>query len=379
MNEFLAEDLVRLKGEVGAPRLSLFLPLSPGTSRSSKVRIRAKNALLRADKAMRETSSARPDTAHVLGLVKEALDQARPMGGNHLGLAVFADSERVRRYVVPLRLPELAAVGDRYTIAPVLPALNGQGRFYVLTLSQDEIRLHQGSPLSLEPVEVEGLELSAWRTMPRLRTPEVHAFVADRGGQRSRAIFHAVDRESNQRKERALQHFRGTDRALREVLQPSGAPLILAGVQHLQALYRAVNTYPHLLEAGIDGTAEQTDLEQLYRLARAAAEPEIRRHRRAALERYHELRGTGRTVGTVTDVHRAAVEGRVETVLINERACSWPSASAEHTLLPLDSTASADEEIELAVVETLRQSGTALVIPEGEWPAAEDVVAVLRY
>lgn len=48
MNELLSADLVRLKQEAEGPRLSLFLPLSPGSPRSTKTRIRAKNVLAKA-------------------------------------------------------------------------------------------------------------------------------------------------------------------------------------------------------------------------------------------------------------------------------------------------------------------------------------------
>src|SRR3712207_1024866 len=160
--------------------------------------------------------------------------------------------------------------------------------------------------------------------MPRPRAPQVHAFLADRGGGGTRAVFHGVGRDSDERKTRALQHFRGIDRALRQVFEGGDqAPLVLAGVRYLQALYRAVNTYPHLLEHGIDGNPELMDREELHRRARALAEPQMRRGASDAIKRYHDLRGTGRTVSDPEEVLRAAAEGQVETLLVNESACTW--------------------------------------------------------
>jgi hypothetical protein len=378
MTELLAEDLVRLKRETGGPRLSLFLPLAPQSAHSTRLRTRTKNALLRADQALRASGDLGAEGAQVLSRAHEALSEPRPRGRKHLGLALFADAERVRRYLVPLRLPALAAVGDRFTIAPLLAAITTPGCFYVLALGQEEIRLYRGTSLALQPLDGAGLELAAWRTMPRSRARQAHAVGAAPSGPGGRAIFNGVDRESDDRKARTLEHFRGTDRALRETLRPAGAPLVLAGAPHLQALYRSVNSYPHLLDAGIDGSPEQLGTEQLHRLAWAIAEPALAGGRHAAVERYLELRGSGRTVEGVDEVYRAAVESRVETVLVDERACAWPAESAEDTLLLLDATPSAGERLELAVVETLRGSGTAFVIPEREWPADGEAVAILR-
>lgn len=166
---------------------------------------------------------------------RQALEHARPLGETHLGVAVFADAANVRIYHVPLRLPELAVIGDGFTITPLLPSLNVQGPFFLLTLTQDCIQLFKGTSLSLERVDVDGLDSAAWTTMPPPRSPQVHAFLADRGGQGTRAVFHGVQPAADERKTRALQHFRGTDRALRELLKPDQAPLVLAGARSLQA------------------------------------------------------------------------------------------------------------------------------------------------
>ncbi|WP_369134855.1 hypothetical protein [Modestobacter sp. I12A-02662] len=135
-------------------------------------------------------------------------------------------------------------VGDRFTISPLLPTINVHGPYFLLALTQDDIRLFRGTALALERVDVAGLELAAWTTMPRPRAPRLPASLADRGGPGSRAIFAGAGRGSDERKARVRQHFHGTDRALRGVLtEHVQAPLVLAGARHLQALYRAVNTY----------------------------------------------------------------------------------------------------------------------------------------
>ena len=63
---------------------------------------------------------------------------------------------------------------------PLLPLLIGGGRFYVMALSQDEIRLFEGTRFSLDELAVDGLPLAMWLTMPR-RRPQVRAFLTDRG------------------------------------------------------------------------------------------------------------------------------------------------------------------------------------------------------
>jgi hypothetical protein len=379
VNGLLSHDLIRLKQGGEGPRLSLFLPLSPGSPRATKTRIRAKNALASAEHALRSEGLPNAQVNNLVGLARQALEDARPLGDQHLGVAVFADADNARAYQVPLRLPELAVVGDRFFITPLLPSLSMQGEFFLLTLTQNSIQLFRGTSLSLEPVDVEGLELAAWTTMPPPRAPQVHAFVADRGGHRSHAIFHGVDRETDERKTRALQHFRGTDRALREVLEVDRAPLVLAGARQLQVLYRAVNTYPRLLLAGIDGNPEQMNPEQLHRQAWVRAEPELQRGRSAAIKRYLDLRGTGLTVDNAEEAHRAAVEGQVDTLLIRESACSWNSTGNDPALIRLGCPPAVEEQLDFAVVDTLCRAGAVFVVPDADMPEQSSAAAILRY
>jgi hypothetical protein len=57
--------------------------------------------------------------------------------------------------------------------------------------------------------------------MPR-RPPQVHAFLADRGGSGGRAMYHGSG--DHDAKPLVLQHFRRVDRALSELLGADQAP-----------------------------------------------------------------------------------------------------------------------------------------------------------
>jgi len=377
VKELLAGDLLRLEKAVGGPRLSLFLPLSPGSPRSTMARIRAENLLHRAEQALRSDGLPGPAVTDLVNRVRGALARARPMNGNHKGLAVFADADDVATFDVPLRLPELAAVGDRFALTPLLPTINLQGRFFLLTLTQDRLRLFEGTALTWVPVDLEGRELAAWTTMPPPRAAQVHTFLADRGGQGTRAVFHGVDSASDERTARALQHLRGADRALREVLGADQPPLVLAGVRPLQALYRAVSSYPNLLEAGIDGNPELIHPDELHRQAWAIAEPELRRGAASALGRYRELRGTGRTLSDPEEVHRAAAGGRVETLLVAESACAWGAGDGD-PVVRLGAAPQAEERLESTVVATLGTDGAVFVVPDADLPEPSSAAAVLR-
>jgi hypothetical protein len=359
VHELLAADLLRLEQEsAGGPRLSVFLPLSPGSPRSRKTRVRAEKLLHRAEQALRCDGLPSATVAELMGRVRGALDRARPLNGNHRGVAVFADAEDVRTYDLPLRLPELVAVGNRFAVAPLLPAIDLHGRFFLLTLTHERIRLHEGSALTLEPVDLAGRELAAWTTLPPSRG-------------------HGVDSAAEERTTRVRQHFRGTDRALHEVLGEDRPPLVLAGARPLQALYRAASTYPHLLESGIEGNPELIGGDRLHRQSWAIAEPELRRGAAAAVTRFRHLQGTGRTSSDPEEIRRAARDGRVETLLVGQSACAGRPGPGR-SVLRLGSAPQAEERLESTVVDTLSRAGAVFVVPDADLPGSSPTAAVLR-
>ena len=70
------------------------------------------------------------------------------------GLAIFLSANRVRRYRLPLHFEELVVVIDNFYIRPLLPLFTGDGQFYILALSQNDVRLLNGTRYSVSEVDI---------------------------------------------------------------------------------------------------------------------------------------------------------------------------------------------------------------------------------
>jgi hypothetical protein len=362
-----ARILTRLHDEHGGVRISMFLPTHRGGPQLARNRIRLKNLLRRAEQALREDGMS----AEMLEPARHLLDLGRVWERPGDGLAIFVWPGGIRHFRIPLRPPELVAVGDRFLVRPLLPLLTAGGHFYVLALNQDDIRLFKGTPYRLDEVTVDGLALAVWATMPRRRT-RVQAFVADRGGIGSRAVFGGIEDDPTPL---VLQHFRRVDRALRETLQAETAPVVLAGIRSTQALYRQVNTYPRLVGEGVDGNYRDLSLERLHRLAWPLAEPVLREDETAAADTYRKLRGTGRTSNDPAAVGVAAGQGRVETLFVRT---DKPPAGTPPIIRLLEKAGAADR-VDCVAISTLRHDGAVYAVPGDRMPDTTTMAAVLRY
>ena len=83
------------------------------------------------------------------------------------GLAIFLSSNRARRYRLPLNFAELVVVADHFHISPLLPLFTGDGQFYILALSQNEVRLLLGTRYSVSEV-TSGRWVAVWLKLSHL-------------------------------------------------------------------------------------------------------------------------------------------------------------------------------------------------------------------
>lgn len=368
-NALSAQDLIGLSEQRGGYRVSAFLT-TPRAEAADRQDVRVSNLLRQAEQALRADGVPAAAAQRVLAPARRLLGHPRRSEQPADGLALFCEQGGIRQFRVPLRLPEMVAVGDRFLVRPLLPLLGAGGPFYVLALNQDEIRLWRGSRHSLQEMALDGLPLAVWLTMPRRRA-QVHAFVADRGGAGGRAVFHGVQDDHTPL---ILQHFRRVDRALRDVLPAGDVPLLLAGVRSTQALYRQVNTHPGLIGDGIDGNPRDTSPDQLHRVAWTLAEPVLRAGETTAAATYRELQGTGRTCTDATAICAAAEQGRIETLFVRTDA---PAGTPPVVRLRAE-TGMVDHR-DSAAVAALRHNGAVYAVPRDRMPETVPMAAILRY
>jgi Bacterial archaeo-eukaryotic release factor family 7 len=155
----------------------------------------------------------------------------------------------------------------RYHLKPLLPLLAGDGRFYVLALSQNEVRLLGASRYSTDEVKLGDDVPESLADALKLDEPEkqlqFHTGSSGDGGAGRSAVFHGHGAKDDS-KDNILRYFRKIDRGLRDVLKGQEAPLVVAGVDYLLPIYREANTYSGLVEEGTTGNPEELSVEELH-------------------------------------------------------------------------------------------------------------------
>jgi Bacterial archaeo-eukaryotic release factor family 3 len=182
-------------------------------------------------------------------------------------------------------------------------------------------------------------------------------------------------------KSRLLQYCHEVEQGVHDRLKDEEAPLVLAGVDYLLALYREVNRYPHLADKEIVGNPERLRLEDLRAQAWATVQPHFQRKLIEAVAQYRQLAGGRRTSARLRAIVPAAYQGRVGVLFVAAGCEQWgtfDSASGRLQVHP-DREREDEDLLDLAAMHTLLAGGTVYAIPPDQMPTEAPLAAVFRY
>ncbi len=383
MRIFTRDELRTLTTSPQAPCVSIYMPTHRVSTQNQQDRTRLKNLIRQAQESL-QAYGLRPGAAEALLEPAAGLLGAIPFWKDKQdGLALFISPGEFRYYQLPTAFESLVVVAHRFHIKPLLTFLGGN-EFFVLALSQNAVRLFEGSRLGLSAIDdPEGVPKSladALKYDELIKQVQFRTGTGSGGARGERAaMFHGQSADDT--KDRLLRYFRQIDQGLQDFLREAQAPLVLAGVEYLLPIYKEANTYPHLLDEGITGNPEGVSPEDLHRQAWALVQPHFQREQEQAAARYRQLAGTGRTSRDPREIVPAAYHGRVEFLFVAVGRQQWgdydPGANQVH-VHPEAQTGSFDL-LDLAAAQTLLHGGAVYAVEPAAVPEEALLAAVFRY
>jgi hypothetical protein len=389
MDLFTRENLKLLLAERQGPCVSLFIPTHRGGKEEDP--IRWKNCLTDVEKRLETRGLRAPEARELLGPARRLVDEPIFWKNQSDGLAFFLAPGFLRLWRVSIPFKPLVVVGERFQVKPLLPLLDGDGRFFVLALSQNGVRLLQGTRQDISAVDLKDTPanlVEALQNHDRDEPLMYHTCPAGGAGSWG-AIYHGQGVGIDDEKDDLLRYFQQIDRGLHPVLREERAPLVVAAVDYLLPIYRQANRYPHLLSKGLEGNPDRLSDPELHDRVWPLVEPIFRQAQEKALARYQQLAGTGRTACEVADVVPAAYQGQVETLLVALNQQRWGqfdqvsgsviSVSDRPAAEPTDENEQPGTEdlLNVAAIHTLLHGGTVHLLPAAEVPGGL-LAAILR-
>jgi hypothetical protein len=375
MRSLTADRLAGLLAARRPPCVSIYLPTSPIFPDSQQNPILYRDLLRQVEDGLRRKY---PDA------VNELLERLGGVGGDALfwtqrcnGLAVFAAADLFEVLDLTKRVGPLAVVADSFHVKPLLRLLQMPDRFQVLGLTRNRVRMFEGDRDGLEEIDLKGVPATMEEALaaPPRRGEDVAAGhtrpfpvagAGHPGGHPAKGTDAKIDAEA---------FFQVVDRAVWERhSRPSGLPLILAALPVNQALFRKVSHNSQLLGEGVERDPDAATPRQLAEAAAPLLESRHKAELRKIIDDYHAAHARGQGSDNLAEVARAAQEGRVGALLIDETR--YVPGTGGSPQPGGESGADLLDDIGEAV---LRQKGNVLVVPSECVPSRTGLAAIYRY
>lgn len=384
MDPFNRANLKELADALREPALSVYMPTIRAGREVRQNAIRFKNLLKRAFVRLSERGMADAEIrqlfAGAAGL--EANDDWWQHQSD--GLAMFVAADRFDLYRLPLEFEERLTVGKRFHVRPLVRLLESDGHFYVLAVSQNRVRLLEGTRSSVSEIEPEGLP-SDLRTALNIDqyVSSLQQHTTGAAGVAGTMLFHghgASDADVR-KKDEILPFFRRINTALSDYFDNDREPLVFAGVEYLFPIFRQACDHKGLVESAVRGNPDDLSPEAIHQQAWTIVEPVFRQCRESAWEQFEHAAGSRLASDQLDHIVRAAAVGQIDTLIVADGAEAWGVVDERSgAVAPAPPHAEDVEDlVNYAVVHALTHGGAVYSMPANRFVADKPALATLRY
>ncbi len=377
-------DLQALIGtDEPGPAVSLFMPTTRVAANAQIDPLRWKNLLTAVASSLDEAGVSRAEAESLLAPAWELHTDLLAWRHMSDGLAMFLRPGWQRAYRVPVDVPQVAAVGDRFVVSPLLGAISSEDHFLLLAVSQRNVRLLEGTRHRVEAVELPDVPISL-RDVIEAPDPRSDTMTrALRGGRSGPAVFHGHGASDDDFKnEEVVRFLRQVNDGLHPYLADQDLPMVLVGLDRNIGLFREVNTYPNVLEHTVSSNPDGFSAEDLHDAAWPIAAEHFAQTKRTAIDRFRRLHGTGMASVGAETIQTAADQGRIETLFVPREQTCWNQDQGGHPTvmrLGVEQSFAECELVDRCVLATLTSSGEVYQVDEPSLFDGRLMAATFRY
>jgi hypothetical protein len=360
--------------------VSLFMPAFRRGGETEQNAIRFKNLLREAEEGLLAKGLRAPAVREMLAPAQRLLPHPDYWQHQSDGLALFLSADSFRAYRLPVPFEELVVISNRFHLAPLLPLFTSDGHFYILAISQKQVRLMEGTRHTVDELDTEETFPGMAEALQYEHIDKQLQYHSGAPGGNLSPIFHGHE-ISDEEKNKRLRWFRKINEALPAALAGGTSPLVLAGVDYLFPLYREANTYPHLMEEGIPGSPDDLRPDELHARAWPLVEPVFSKAREKAAAQFVRSAGTGQATTDVRVAVPAAHHGRVAALFVATGVRIWGRFDEAANSVQIHESPEPDDEdlLDLTAIQTILNGGTVYAVERDLVPERASLAAVFRY
>lgn len=298
------------------------------------------------------------------------------------GLAILVNKKNCIVYKLREPVKELAIVANSYYVKPLIKAFQALEQYQVLGLSRDNFNLYQGNRYGFEELVIDEDQPRTMEDVLGDQKTESYLSHGSYGGTGAPTMYHGHDDPKQEADKDTEKYFRYVDQFVYEhYSKKAKLPLILIALSQYHSYFRTLSNNPYLIQEGIDKSIESMNLSEI----RASVADVIERINKEKYEKnaeaYAQANANSLGASDIAQIAKAAFEGRVKTIMIDEDKIVSGSLDFETgkiTFGDIDKPDNSDVINELVQL-VLLNGGEVLVLSKDHMPSETGVAAIYRY
>jgi hypothetical protein len=302
--------------------------------------------------------------------ILELIDNTEFWSHQSDGLALFLSKEGLEKFTLPIAFEAFNYVSNEFYLKPLMPMFVGDGRFFLLTLSLNDVQFFEGTRHSITPVKIADLTPARLEEVVGYDYKQKNLQFRSPQGVLGQGAFHGQGEGKDDRKNEILRFFRAVDKGLLTMLHDENAPMVVACQDYLFPMYKEANSYKHLVDKHIAANLNDVGPVYLHEMAWEKLAPQFDQERRDKIDRFMEVHGTGQTAIETAEVLQAAMMGKTDTLFLENRTDIWGTYNPNNHTVKIDEEhhASNVSLMNLAATQVFLQGGKVYLMEKEEMP-----------
>ena len=319
MDLALQDEIKELMGKRSDCCVSLYLPTHKTGRERLQDPIRLDNLLREAEKELVAAGTRPPEARDLLQPAQELLQDALFTHSMDEGLSIFISRDFFKYFKLPFHFQERLHCGRQFYLKPFVPLVNCCSRFYILALSRKALRLIESTEFGANEINLGGVP----RSMQEALGYDQEATPLFRSNPGPVSMVHGHGGAVELDKTRLLRWFQILKECLHPIFGQEKIPLVFAGVEHLFPVFRQVEVYKNTVSEFIEGNPDEIDSLDLQKKGLRLVYPYFKKEKDLAVRRWADQSGGPLASADIVDIVPGAVNGRIETLLIDSTAQQW--------------------------------------------------------
>jgi len=371
----------KILSEQSDPKVSLYMSTHRDPTKNEADRIRFGNLLRDLENKLKKVTDSKKQKT-IMQTLNDLKDDRTLWNQRLDGLCVFINGDSCVVYILSNPPRDMAIVGQRFHTKPLLRDFQGLDEYQILALSAKEFTLYEGNRTGFRLIPPKDDEPRKIGDFLGEEFSESYLAQGSYGGVGNTPMFHGHKSKKDEVDKDIERYLNKVDKFIKDTYSMhSKKPLILFALPEYHAYFEKRSNNPYLLKNGIKESPNELTESTLKEKAWKIIEPHYESTIEKLKDHYEKALQKDRADFNINTISKAAVNGRVETLLI-EAFRIIPGRIDENNgyLIQRDgSQTKFDDALDDLMDIVLTNGGSVHVIPEEKMPCDTGAAAIYRY